>query len=89
MRHRGEDLRPYYSALPVVVRGVPGVARDGFLETLAAVLGDFELRPRVEDRAAAAGEEDPALLIDEDLVISGTPTRREMKKAIHARISDW
>ena len=88
-RHRGEDLRPHYSELPVTVRGVPGEARDRFLETLTAVLGEFELRPRVQDRAPGTGETHPALLIDGDLVFAGAPTRREMKKAIHARISDW
>jgi hypothetical protein len=89
MRHRGEDLRPFHSPLPVVVRGEVGEARDRFVETLGAVLGEFELRPEVAHEPPAEGEKHPALLIEGDPVIAGTPSHREMKKAIHARISDW
>jgi hypothetical protein len=89
LRYRGEDFRHVYSEVDVVVRGVPGDERDRFVETLASVFGDFELKPRIVFAPPDAEGPHPQLLIFDEPIVKGCLNRKDFKQAVRKHISHW
>jgi hypothetical protein len=89
LRYKGEEIRPFYSEIEVTVVGEPGADRDGFVEMMRSVLGDFELKPVIAYAPPRAGDPDPRLVIDDETIVRGLQSRRSFKSAVHKSISDW
>jgi len=89
LRHRGQDIREFYSEIEVTVRGVEGAERAGFIETMISVFGDFELRPKVTYIASPEEDPTPKLLIGDDTVVRGRQSRKDFKREVGRRISEW
>jgi hypothetical protein len=89
LRHRGKDIRPFYSEIEVTVTGEPGPSRDAFVEMARSVLGDFELKPVISYAPPSDGDPDPGLVIDDETIVRGLQGRRSFKSAVHKSISDW
>jgi hypothetical protein len=89
LRRRGEDIRHLYTPLDVVVRGGEPEEREVLVRRLTSVLAEHELRPEVAEEPPGVEGEGPDLLIGDDVVVSGTPGRNELKRAVRKRISHW
>ena len=89
LRHKGEDIRPFFSEIEVTVVGEPGSDRDEFVGTMRSVLGDFELKPVIEFAPAIRDETEPRLVINDETIVRGLQSRRAFKSAVHKSISDW
>jgi len=89
LRHRGEDIRHLYTPLEVAVRGGTPEDRASLVRSLTSVLAEYELRPALRDEPSGDEGSGPRLLIDDEVVVSGTPGRTALKRAIHKRISHW
>jgi len=89
LRHKGEDLRPFFSGIEVTVAGEPGGDRDEFVGMMRSVFGDFELKPMIAFARAGEGGADPRLVIDDETIVRGLQSRRSFKSAVHKSISDW
>jgi hypothetical protein len=89
LRHKGEDIRPFYSEIEVTVAGAPGKNRDEFVGMMRSVLGDFELKPVVAFAPASRDDSDPRLIINAEIIVRGLQSRRSFKSAVHKSISDW
>jgi hypothetical protein len=89
MRHRGEDIRPFYSAIEVTVHAQPGPDLDRFLEILGAVLARHELKPLVTVEPPSPQGASPLLRIDDEVVVAGTTDPDRIARGIGKRISHW
>jgi hypothetical protein len=86
LRHRGRDFSPWYSALPVTVRGAPGAERERFAALVREVLAKEELRPELTFTAAEGPLE---LVIRDEVVARGALTRGGLERALRATFSHW
>jgi len=89
LRHRGEDFTDFYSEVEVVVRGEAGAERDRFVEVLAEVFADFELRPVFTFEPAADDGVQPVLVAEDNTIVRGLQTRANLKSAVRKSFSDW
>ena len=89
LRHRGEDIRDFYSQIEVVVRSHAGPELHRFLETLEELFAKYELRPRIALEPPDPQGPNPQLLIGNEIVVAGTTDSRALAKAIGRQISDW
>ena len=89
LRHRGEDISPFYSRVAVTVRGERGERRDEFVGMAEEVFADHELVPIIEYDVAGDGGTTPELLIDDLVVVAGLQSRSAFKAAVHKSFSDW
>lgn len=88
-RHRGEDIRDLYSEIEVVVRGLPGPELDQFLNTVVEVFAKFELLPVTALEPSDPDEQNPQLLIQNDVVAAGVVDFDQLARAVSRRLSDW
>jgi len=88
LRDRGEDISPYFSPVPVIVRGAPGSRRDEFEVLAREVFAEHELAPLVQYDASGDGAL-PELVIDGTVVVSGPHSRSTFKAAVRRSFSDW
>lgn len=89
LRLRGEDISEFYSDVEVRVRGENGKERDSFVEMMVSVFGDFELKPNVTYVQAVEEDPTPELLIGDETVVRGCQDRKNFKRAVGKRISEW
>jgi hypothetical protein len=89
LRRKGEDISPYFSELEVTVRGEDGPVLERFTAILRSVLAEFELQPLITFAAAEPGVPAPALIIDDDVIVTGETDRPQFKAAVQRSISDW
>jgi hypothetical protein len=89
LRFLGEDFSEFFSEIEVTVRGEAGENRDLLADLCASVLADFELRPVLEFGEADDDEPNPQLVIGDETVVRGLPSRRSLKATIRQRLSDW
>jgi hypothetical protein len=89
LRHKDRDITPFYSEIEVAVHGEPGAARDGFVQMMREVFGDFELKPVITLAPASESGTDPRLVINDETIVKGLQSRRSFKAAVHKSISDW
>ncbi len=89
LRHRGEDFSDFYSEVELIVRGDPGADRDAFVATLISVFAEFELKPLIIFAEPDADGPNPQLVIGDEPVVQGLPSRRNFKIAVRKRITDW
>lgn len=89
LRYRRQDFREFYSEIDVTVRGPDDADRQLFVETLISVLGDFELRPKIDYIDPDGKDPTPELLIEEEVIVRGCLSRRAFKAAIRRRITEW
>ena len=88
-RFIGEDIRPYFSPINVVIKGDPGRERDDFEHILGRVFAEFELRPVITHKPGILGEPSPQLIIDEHTIIQGAATFKRLKHTVRKYISHW
>lgn len=88
-RSRGEDIRDLYSEIDVVVKGEAGAERAGFVEMMISVFADYELKPLIAYSPPDNRGPNPQLVIDDELVIKGLPSKKKFKLAVRKRISYW
>jgi hypothetical protein len=86
MRHRGRDFSPWYSELPVTVRGAPGDERDRFVELVSSVLATHELRPVFQFDDGGPRLE---LVIRDEVVATGPQNRASLDRAVRRTLSHW
>ena len=86
LRHRGRDFSPWYSELPVTVRGAAGDERERFVALVTAVLAGHELQPVV---TFVAGGRDPELVIRDEVVAHGSHNRASLERAVRRTFSHW
>jgi hypothetical protein len=89
LRFLGKDFSDFLSQIEVTVRGEPGEDRDRLAGLCATVLADFELRPVFEFTDADDDGPDPQLVIGDETVARGVPSRKSLKAIIRQRLSDW
>jgi len=89
LRATGGDFSEFFSRIEVTVRGGPGKDRDRLIELCRSVLADFELQPDIELAPAGDDGPNPQLVIGDDVVARGLPSRRVLKATIRHRLSDW
>jgi hypothetical protein len=89
LRHRGENIRPFYSEIEVTVRGKAGPERDRFVQTLTSVLNEFELQPSITYLPPSDPDAALELMIDDESVVRGSVPQDQLKLAVHRRISEW
>jgi hypothetical protein len=89
LRYLGRDFSDFLSQIEVTVRGQPGEDRDRLADLCVSVLADFELRPVFDFDEASNGGPDPQLIIDDEMVARGVPSRKSLKEIIRQRLSDW
>ena len=89
LRFLGKDFSEFLSQIEVTVRGEPGEDRDDLVELFISVLAEFERRPVIAFAEAGDAEPTPQLVIGEETVARGVPSRRSLKAIIRQRLSDW
>jgi hypothetical protein len=89
LRFLGKDFSEFFSQIEVAVRGEPGEDRDRLTDLCVSVLADFELRPVFEFGEAGDDGPDPQLVIGEETVARGLPSRKSLKAIVRQRLSDW
>lgn len=89
LRHRGQDMREYYSTIEVSIRGEKGSELDRFVDNVVSVFGEFELKPDITYVPVSGNDPKPELLIGEGSVARGNVSRQALKSAIGRRISEW
>lgn len=89
LRFLGEDFRDFLSQIEVTVRGGPGEDRERLADLCVSVLAEFELRPVFEFAETGADGPDPQLVIGDETIVRGVPSRRTLKAIIRQRLSDW
>jgi hypothetical protein len=88
LRHRGEDITPFFSEVPVTVQCDAAEERERVAATLIPLLAKLELRPTFTF-AQASGAAGARLLIGEHAVIDGDLTRERLEAAVRLSVSDW
>ena len=89
LRFLGEDFSEFFSEIEVTVCGEPDEGRDRLADLCVSVLADFELRPVFEFGEAGDDGPNPRLVIGDETVARGLPSRGSLKATIRQRISDW
>jgi hypothetical protein len=89
LRHRGEDISPFFSRVAVSVRGEPGERRDEFVAMAKDVFAGHELAPDIGYDDADDGGNTPELLIDDHVVVAGMLSRTAFNTAVRKSFSDW
>jgi hypothetical protein len=89
LRHEGNDFSAFLSEAEVTVRGEPGEQRDQFVAMVESVFADFELRPTVVFEPEDGEGPNPQLVIRDETIVRGLPSRRILKAAVHRSFSDW
>lgn len=89
LRFRGEDIREFFSDAEVTVRGDEGDDRDRFVATLADVFSDFELKPVIAYEAPGEPGPSPQLVINDEVILRGNPSRQTFKNAVRKSFSGW
>jgi hypothetical protein len=89
LRFRGEDVSEFFSEAEVVVRGEPGDERDRFVATLTDVFADFELKPLIAYEPPGEDGPNPQLVINDEVVLRGNPSRQNFKAAVRKSFSGW
>lgn len=89
LRHTGQDFSRYYSSINVTVRGDDNEQRERFVDMIRAVLANLELDPIVTFDLPSGEGPNPQLIIDEQVIVRGSPGLRQLEAAIHKTISGW
>jgi hypothetical protein len=89
LRSIGEDFSEFLSEIEITLRGEEGEDRDRLAGLSASVLADFELRPLVDFEAPDDESPSPQLVIGDEVVATGLPSRKVLKAIIRQRLSDW
>ena len=89
LRFIGEDFSEFFSEIEVAIRGEPGEDRDRLADLCVSVFADFELRPAFEFGEPGDDGSSPQLLIGDETVSRGVPSRKSLKATIRQRLSDW
>jgi len=89
LRHTGQDFSHLFVRLECAVRGAEGRVRDQFMATLGAVLAGFELAADVTFEPPEAEGPHPTLIVDDEVIIKGNVSKREMWKVLWRRLTDW
>ena len=84
-----EDFSEFFSEIEVEIRGEPGEDRDRLADLSVSVLADFELRPVFEFGEPGDDGPFPQLVIGDESVSRGVPSRKSLKAIIRQRLSDW
>ena len=89
LRFLGEDFSEFLSLIEVTLRGEPDEDRDRLADLCVSVLADFQLRPVFEFAEAGDDGPSPQLVIGDEMVARGVPSRKSLKAIIRQRLPDW